>query len=209
MKTIIIGAGVHAGAILDILQYDKKIKVIGYTDPDIRLYNKSLHDFKVLGDDSVLEDKIAEAAVVGIGSNALKVREKVYDKAKKLGYHMLNAIHPSAIISPSAEMGDGNVIFAGVIINAYSKIGSNVVLYSGSIIEHDNVIEDHAYISPGVSLSGSVTVKENAFIGTGASVLPGITIGKNAVVGAGAVVIRDVAPNTTVAGVPAKIIKGD
>ncbi len=43
--------------------------------------------------------------------------------------------------------------------------------------------------------------------GAGVTVLAGVTIGENAVVGAGAVVTKDVAPNTIVAGVPAKVIK--
>lgn len=43
--------------------------------------------------------------------------------------------------------------------------------------------------------------------GSGVTVLAGVTIGENAVVGAGAVVTKDVAPNTIVAGVPAKVIK--
>jgi acetyltransferase-like isoleucine patch superfamily enzyme len=42
---------------------------------------------------------------------------------------------------------------------------------------------------------------------TGVNVLPGVTIGRGAVVGAGAVVTKDVAPNTFVGGVPAKLIR--
>lgn len=45
--------------------------------------------------------------------------------------------------------------------------------------------------------------RENA----GATILPGVTIGENAVVGAASVVTKDVAPNTVVAGNPAKVIK--
>ncbi|HDS09283.1 MAG TPA: N-acetyltransferase, partial [Firmicutes bacterium] len=50
-------------------------------------------------------------------------------------------------------------------------------------------------------------VKKGASIGSGATILCGITIGENSVIGAGAVVTKDVPPNTTVAGVPARIIK--
>jgi acetyltransferase-like isoleucine patch superfamily enzyme len=50
-------------------------------------------------------------------------------------------------------------------------------------------------------------VKKGASIGSNATILCGITIGENALVGAGSVVTRDVAPNTVVAGVPAKFIK--
>ena len=53
----------------------------------------------------------------------------------------------------------------------------------------------------------STLVKRGASIGSGATLLGGITIGENAIVGAGSVVTKDVPPNTTVAGNPARILK--
>lgn len=52
-----------------------------------------------------------------------------------------------------------------------------------------------------------VVIEKNAWIGAGATILPGVRVGKNAVVAAGAVVTKNVAPNSIVAGVPAKLIK--
>ena len=84
-------------------------------------------------------------------------------------------------------------------------------------------IEDNVLIAPKVSLlseghpvspqsrqslvPGRIHIKKNTWIGAGATILPGVTIGKNAVVAAGAVVSKDVAANTIVGGIPAKIIK--
>ncbi|CCV14973.1 acyltransferase [Mesorhizobium sp. STM 4661] len=53
-----------------------------------------------------------------------------------------------------------------------------------------------------------VTIQDHAFIGLGVIILKGVTIGKGAVVGAGSVVTKDVAPFTTVAGNPARLIHG-
>ena len=72
-------------------------------------------------------------------------------------------------------------------------------------MQHGGRIGDHAYVSPGVIFSGEVTVEPGAFVGAGAVVLPRVTIGKGAVVAAGAVVTADVAPGTTVLGVPARV----
>jgi acetyltransferase-like isoleucine patch superfamily enzyme len=59
---------------------------------------------------------------------------------------------------------------------------------------------------PDLQAFGTVTVCDNCNIGDGAIILPGVTIGPNSIVGAGSVVTRDVAPNTVVAGVPARTI---
>ena len=50
-------------------------------------------------------------------------------------------------------------------------------------------------------------IRKGASIGSGATILPNTTIGENAIVGAGAVVTKDVPPNTTVAGNPAKFLR--
>jgi acetyltransferase-like isoleucine patch superfamily enzyme len=56
-------------------------------------------------------------------------------------------------------------------------------------------------------VSKPVRVDDGADIGVNAVLLPGVTVGKGAIVGAGAVVTKDVAPNTIVAGVPAKFLR--
>ncbi len=57
------------------------------------------------------------------------------------------------------------------------------------------------------NIAAPVRIENEAFVGIGAIILPGVTIGKRAVVGAGAVVTRSVAPGTTVAGSPARVIE--
>jgi acetyltransferase-like isoleucine patch superfamily enzyme len=51
-----------------------------------------------------------------------------------------------------------------------------------------------------------IVIKQNGWLGAGVTVLPGVTIGENAIVAAGAVVTKNVAANTIVGGVPAKLL---
>ncbi|GEO78056.1 galactoside O-acetyltransferase [Companilactobacillus mindensis DSM 14500] len=104
-------------------------------------------------------------------------------------------------------------------------IGKNVYINNGSMFTDMGGIylDDNVLIGPNVTIVSvnhqmqpnnrrnlvlkPVHIEKNAWLGAGVIVTPGVTIGENAVVGAGAVVTHDVAKNTVVAGVPAKIIK--
>lgn len=210
MNVIIIGAGVHAKVIAETLSFRKDVTILGFTDHDTSLHRKKIFGFPVLGDDDILNDisnKKRVAAIIGIGNSNMALRHKLFTKVSALGFRMINAIHPKAIVSPSASLGKGVVIFAGSIINPEAMLKDNVVINTGAIVEHDNIIGKNVYVSPGVTLSGSVTLRDHVFIGSGAVVLPGISIGERSVIGAGAVVTKNIPPGVVSYGVPAKIMK--
>ena len=90
---------------------------------------------------------------------------------------------------------------------AYVRIGNNVHFATSTMIGHDGSVGmmEAAY---GVHIDavGKIDIRDNVFIGHQAIIMPGITIGPDAIVAAGAVVTQDVAPDSIVAGVPARRI---
>jgi len=83
------------------------------------------------------------------------------------------------------------------------EIGNGVVI-SENVTIRDN--DDH-FIDDATKTTAPVKIGNHVWIGLRVTVLKGVTIGDGAVVAAGAVVTKDVAPNTLVGGVPAKVIK--
>lgn len=159
------------------------------------------------GDDhleKLREDGHTEA-VIAIGSNALRAR--LAEKVAGAGYELVTAVHPQAVVSPSAKIGKGVAILPGAIINADAVIEDLAIINSGAVVEHDSRVGYGAHLGPLCGIAGQVTLGRMAFLGLGAKVIPGITIGANTTVGAGAVVISDLPADVVAVGVPARIAK--
>lgn len=127
----------------------------------------------------------------------------------------------------SSTIDSSTIIF----VPFYTNFGQHIKIGRQVFINHDCsfldmggiTIEDNVQIGPKVSLITEnhplapsqrkdlelkgILLKKNAWLGAGVTILPGVTIGENAIVAAGSVVSKDVAANTVVAGVPAKVIK--
>lgn len=87
----------------------------------------------------------------------------------------------------------------GVTLGDGCQIGHNVVF---ATLNHGLEPEDRANTYP-----APIVLGRGVWVGSNATILQGVTIGDHAIVAAGAVVTKDVAPNTVVGGIPAKIIK--
>lgn len=101
-------------------------------------------------------------------------------------------------IHPGARIGGGFFIDhgTGVVIGETAEVGDNVTMYQGVTLGGTGKEKGKRH----------PTVGNNVVISTGAKVLGNIKIGDNAKIGAGSVVLRDVPPNTTVVGVPGKVV---
>ena len=102
-------------------------------------------------------------------------------------------IHPGATIGKGFFIDHG----AGVVIGETTIIGDNVTIYQG------------------VTLGGTgketgkrhPTIKDNVMISAGAKLLGSFTVGENSKIGAGSVVLAEVPPNSTVVGIPGRVVK--
>jgi len=211
-KVILIGAGGHAKAVIDILKKNnQEIEIVGLITKDAADIGEKVLGVPIIGTDKELSElfnkgiRYALIAVGSVDNNFL--RKKLYKKVANIGYTFINAFHPSSIISDYARFGTGNVVMAGVLVGPDTIIGNNVILNTGSIIEHDCIIEDHVHVAPGVKIAGGVTIGEASLIGIGSVIIQGIKVGKNVVVGAGTIVLEDIPDNAVVVGVPGKIKK--
>ena len=104
-------------------------------------------------------------------------------------------IHPGARIGRGFFIDHGN----GVIIGETTIIGNNVTLYQGVTLGGTGKEQGKRH----------PTIEDNVMISAGAKVLGSFTIGENSKIGAGSVVLSPVPPNSTVVGVPGRVVRRD
>ena len=204
-KLIVYGAGEFGSLIANVLSYNKEYEIAAYGDDNSKKVGASIDGLPILDQNEILDfakQNEINTAITAIGNN--QVRGEKYNLLKTKGFSMLSIVHPQALIDTKVSYGDNVIIEMGTAIHTHSTIGNNVFLGGDALIGHHNKIGDHVLIGGNVSFGGSVIVEDFVSIGVGASIKPGLRLGKGSVIGVGAAVVKDVPPNVTVVGVPAK-----
>lgn len=124
-------------------------------------------------------------------------------------------IEPGAIIREQVQIGRNAVIMMGAILNIGAVVGDGTMIDMGAVLGGRATVGKNCHVGAGAVLAGviepasatPVIIEDNVLIGANAVVIEGCRVGHDAVVAAGAVVVSDVAPNTVVAGCPARVIK--
>lgn len=206
-RLLLMGGGGHCGVILDHLLQEKEYQVVGILDVNESL-GKEVLGVPVVGTDKDLPKLFKQGikhcfiSAGSVGNPAIRI--KLHDLALRAGYQFPNVIHPSALISPRASLGQGIYVAPYAVINVNAVIGDQCIINTGAIIEHDCAIGDFVHVASGVVLSGGVKVGNFSHIGTGAQVIQYLHIGAKTVVGAGSVVTKNIRQGVVAWGNPCK-----
>lgn len=212
MKQItIIGAGGFAREVLDIIDCinteTPQYKMLGFiVDAHYGSPGTLINDKPILGGFDWLESHYGEVFVT-CGVGAPHHRYYLVERAQAIGCRFLSVIHPTVRMTRWVQLGEGIVITAGCILTNQIRIGNHVHINLDCTIGHDVVIDDFVTLSPGVHVSGNIHIQQGCSIGTGANVIEKLTLGAWSIIGAGSTIVTDIPANTTVVGVPGKVIK--
>lgn len=201
-KVIIVGSGGHAAELRDYIRHynqsspQEQIEVIGFIDDNADTHAHYGFEEPFLGGIKDHEVRTDTAYLMGIAN--LKYRRSIIEQFTSQGGTFIGLIHPTALVSPSAEIGEGTVISHNASVGPKVKIGKYNMLNSRCTIGHDTVLGDYNFISPKVALSGNTRIGNENMIGTNASTIPGAQIGNNNTIGAGMIVYKNISDNETV-----------
>lgn len=193
---VVYGAGGHGTVVADAAQC-AGTRVLGFLDD---------RDAATLAPAEQMLDqndpRLAGAAFIpAIGDN--DARRSVFARIEQLGGTVVNIVHPSAAVSPSATLGRGVYIGPQAVVNAHATVGDGCIVNTAAVVEHHCTLGAFVHMAPGAVLGGGVHIGAGTLLGLGCRVLPRVSIGARCVVGSGAVVTRPAEDAHTLLGVPA------
>src|SRR4029450_7614437 len=142
---VVIGAGGHAKVVVELIRAQGRYDVVGCTDPAPE--RGDVVGAPILGSDDILPDLYAQGVrhcFVALGDNPLRM--KVARRVASLGFELVNAISPNAIVSPTARLGHGVAVMAGAVINAATVVEDLAIINTHSVVDHDCQIGEAAHV---------------------------------------------------------------
>lgn len=210
---VVAGAGGFGRETLDVVDAmntatsSLSFTVVGVVDDSLSEINRerlARRSVEYLGPiDAYLEGSGGAASyVIGVGSP--RVRRELAARFDQRGHAAATLVHPSVTTGADSSWGPGAIICAGATISTNVHLGAHVHVNPGATLGHDTTVGDFVSINPKACISGDCSLEDDVLVGAAGVVLQGLSVGRGATVGAAACVVRDVAPTTTVVGVPAR-----
>lgn len=174
-KLLMVGSGGHGRSVAEVVLINGEFVVAGFLDDDFPKLERVL-DIPVLGKvtDFANWRNVADFAFVAIGNNALRRRISV--ELRSAGFSLPSVIHPRAIISPTAELGDGSAIMAGAIVGTEACLGEGVIVNCAAVVDHHCRVDDFGHLGVGAAMAGGSVLGAEAWMQAGSVLGYGVVI---------------------------------
>jgi sugar O-acyltransferase (sialic acid O-acetyltransferase NeuD family) len=204
---IIVGAGGFAREIYywaDDTFSKENYKIKGFLS-----YNqKDLEEFNVksdiIGNDDNYKIEKNDLFIIAIGD--IDIKKRAVNRLKKRGAKFLSLIHPTALIVPTAKIGEGVIICPYCLISDNVQLDDFVMMNFYSSCGHNAKIGKYSILSPYSTVNGFVILENEVFLGTHSTVISGKKVGYRTKISANSVVMRNISKNKIVFGVPGRIM---
>lgn len=206
---ILLGGGGHCLSCIDVIEKTKKYYIIGILDPNEEI-SKSLKGYKILGDDSLINNYASKNYnfLITVGQiKSSSIRKNLHQMVKNANGNLPVIISPLAYVSESARIDEGTIVMHHALINTNAKIGKNCIINSKALIEHEATVGDFCHISTAACINGQVKVGSNSFIGSNSVIGNNIQVANNIVIAAGSQVLKDITVSGVYIGNPLKKIR--
>jgi len=162
-RLLVVGAGGHGRSVAEAAEMSGQFVVVGFLDDSLPA-GETVIAFPVLGPVASIAHHRAAAdqAIVAIGNNA--VREKLMQQLTAAGFKWATVVHPRAIMSPSAVLGEGAAVMAGAIVGTEARLGVGSIMNCGGVVDHHATVEDFGHLGVNASIAGGTVLGRGAWM---------------------------------------------
>ncbi len=204
-RILIIGAGGFGRELWRWLQSaggSVPQRVAGFLDRDRNRLDGQSIDLPILGDPATFRPDDADGLLLAIGISG--VRRAVATDLVSRGGRWLSFVHPTAIVAPTARVGEGTIVCPLAVVSDSVSLGRCTLVNYHASLGHDATTGDFCVLSPNAALGGHSRLGDDVFLGLSASVGPGRSVGARSKIAANSTALTDVPPDTLVVGVPGR-----
>ena len=157
----------------------------------------------ILGDPATFIPSADDGFLLAIG--IARIRRSVAEGLASRGGRFVTLVHPTAVIAPTAVLGEGTIVCPQAIVSDAAVTGRCVLVNYHASLAHDASAGDYAVLSPYAALAGNAHAGADVFLGMHASVGPGRRLGDRCKVSANSSALADAPPDSLIYGVPGRI----
>jgi len=175
-RLLIVGAGGHGRSVAEAVLMSNDFELIGFLDDAAFNSGGGVWGGPVLGPATGFADYVALAsqAVVAIGNNTL--RQKLCGQLHAAGIGLASVIHPRAIVSPRAQLGEGVTVMAGAIVGTEAVLGQGVIVNCGAVVDHHAQVHDFGHLGVNACMAGGSVLGSLAWMQAGSAIGYGVEL---------------------------------
>ena len=161
-RLVILGAGGYGRTVADIARQSGRYEEILFLHDHSDRAAGRCEEYRRFAE---TEDSVITELYPAFGNNAARL--KWIRRWTDSGRRVPVLIHPSAYVSPEAEIEAGTVVLPKAVINTGCRIGAGCILNCGAIVDHDCILEDGCHICLGAIIKGENRIPEGTKIEAG------------------------------------------
>lgn len=162
-------------------------------------YGAAVHKF-----DGAVKRFDTGSVEVAVANGEPFARKALGDKIEAAGIKLATLIDDTAVISETACIGAGAIIFPFCFVSSNAVIGGNSAIIAGSIIGHDVILGSNSVIGGLVNVGGFCSIGCESYVGMGVQIRDRTKIGSGSIVGMGSIVFKDIPDDVVALGNPCR-----
>jgi sugar O-acyltransferase (sialic acid O-acetyltransferase NeuD family) len=175
-RLLIVGAGGHGRSVTEAVLMSGDFELVGFLDDGAFASVGDVWGLPVFGPAKRFAEyaAVASHALVAIGNNSL--RKKLSGQLQAAGFALASVIHPRAIVSPRARLGEGVAVMAGAIVGTEALLGLGVIVNCGAVVDHHAQVHDFGHLGVNACMAGGSVLGALAWMQAGSTIGYGVQL---------------------------------